>query len=268
MSPLDMASGLQTLANEGNHKQPYYVEFIDDAAGNRLHTHFDPGQSVLDRDAALETIDIMKGTITYGTARREAPLADGREAFGKTGTQDKNTNAWFVGGTKQLSTAVWVGNPDAFTSMDGIEGFEEFPKVQGGTYPARIWRLFMDEAHFGLPFEDWDDPAPPERPNARLVLPGNECEFVVVGRSGGVPVATTPGATPVDAPVVGAGQQVDPNAPATTAAPAATSAPVQTTPIVVVTAVSDIGTTISPDNLDPKAPLPSVAIGRNITSCR
>jgi penicillin-binding protein 1A len=267
MSPLDMASGLQTLANEGNHKQPYYVEYIDDAAGNRLHTHFDPGQPVLDRDAALETIDIMKGTITYGTADVEAPLADGREAFGKTGTQQDNTNAWFVGGTKQLSTAVWVGNPDAYTKMINIEGFE-FSKVRGGDYPARIWRLFMEEAHFGLPLEDWDDPAPPERPNARLVLPGNECEYVVIGRSGGVPVATTPGAAPADAPVVGAGQQVDPNAPATTAAPGATTAPVQTTPVVVITAVSDIGTTISPDNLDPKAPLPSVAIGRNITSCR
>jgi membrane peptidoglycan carboxypeptidase len=269
MTPLDMASGLQTLANEGNHKQPYYVEFIDDAAGNRIHTHFDPGENILDRDVALETVDIMKGTITYGTADSEAPLADDRQAFGKTGTQQDNTNAWFVGGTRQLSTAVWVGDPDAYTPMVGIEGFD-VPKVQGGTYPARIWKTFMDEAHFGLPLEDWDDPAPPERPNARLVLPGNECSYVVVSTSGGTPIATTPGAVPpADAPVAGgAGQQVDPNVPATTQAPGATTAPVQTTPVVVVTAVADIGTTISPDNLDPNHPLPSVAPGLNITACR
>ncbi len=73
MTPLDMAAGIQTLANEGVHKEPYYVEFIDDAEGNRLHTHFDPGTDVLDRDVALETIDIMKGTISYGTGRVARP---------------------------------------------------------------------------------------------------------------------------------------------------------------------------------------------------
>ncbi len=256
MSALDMAAGIQSIANEGVHQQPYYVEFIDDAEGNRLFTHFDPGTEVLDRDVALETIDIMKGVISGGTGRREAPLADGRPAFGKTGTQQDNTNAWFVGGTKQLATAVWVGDPDAYTNMVGISGFE-FPRVQGGTYPARIWKNFMDGAHFGLPAEDWDGPPPPERANARLVLPGNECEVTVIGTSGGDPIAP---AEP-EGPVVAAPPfQVEPPAPEE-------PAPVETTPIVVITAKSDLGTTIAPDNLDPNHPLPSVALGRNILPC-
>jgi penicillin-binding protein 1A len=131
----------------------------------------------------------------------------------------------------------------------------------------------MDEAHFGLPLEDWDDPAPPERPNARLVLPGNECEYTVVRIDGGVPIVTTPGETPSDAPAAaGADEQVEQGAPVTTAAPggttAVTTAPVQTTPRVVVTAVKDIGTTIAPNILDPNHPLPSVETGRQITTCR
>jgi penicillin-binding protein 1A len=256
MSALDMAAGIQSIANEGVHQQPYYVEFIDDAEGNRLFTHFDPGTEVLDRDVALETIDIMKGVISGGTGRREAPLADGRPAFGKTGTQQDNTNAWFVGGTKQLATAVWVGDPDAYTNMVGISGFE-FPRVQGGTYPARIWKNFMDGAHFGLPAEDWDGPPPPERANARLVLPGNECEVTVIGTSGGEPIEPEePEGPTVAAPPF----QVEPPAPEE-------PAPVETTPIVVITAKSDLGTTIAPDNLDPNHPLPSVAIGRNISPC-
>jgi membrane peptidoglycan carboxypeptidase len=262
MTVLDMAAGIQTLANEGVHKQPYYVEFIDDADGNRVHTHFDPGKNILDRDVALETIDILKGTISYGTGRQRAPLADGRPAFGKTGTQQDNTNAWFVGGTKQLATAVWVGDPDAYTKMVGVNGFE-FSKVQGGTYPALIWKNYMDGAHFGVPAEDWDAPAPPERANARLVLPGNECEVSVVGTSGGDPIAPTAPVEPEAPPVAVEQFQTEPPPPEVPEEPA----PVQTTPVVVITAKNQLGTTIAPDNLDPNHPLPSVAIGRNISPC-
>ncbi len=259
MSVLDMAAGIQTLANEGTHQEPYYVEFIDDAESNRIYTHFDPGTQALDRDVALETVDIMKGVITGGTARREGPLEDNRPAFGKTGTQQDNTNAWFVGGTKQLSTAVWVGDPDAYTEMIGIDGFE-FPKIQGGTYPARIWNSFMEPAHAFLPIEDWDDPAPPERANARLVLPGNECERVLVGVTGGEPILPDPAEA---APAAAEEFQTE---PAPTEEPVET-VPVETTPIVEIFNNVQLGTTIAPDNLDPLHPLPSVAIGRNVGPC-
>ena len=220
MTVLDMAAGIQTLANEGVHKQPYYVEFIDDAEGNRVHTHFDQGENVLDRDVALETVDIMKGTISYGTGRQRAPLADGRPAFGKTGTQENNTNAWF----------------------------------------AQIWKSYMDGAHFGLPAEDWDAPAPPKRANARLVLPGNECEITILVSSGGEPIEPVEPEAP---PVAVEQFQTEPTPPEEPAL----SVPVETIPVVVITAKSQLGTTIAPDNLDPNYPLPSVAIGRNIAPC-
>ncbi|MGB3736813.1 MAG: transglycosylase domain-containing protein [Ilumatobacter sp.] len=264
MTVLDMAAGIQTLANEGIHHEPYYVEFIDDAEDNRLFTHFDPGTQELDRDVALETVDIMKGVINGGTARREAPLDDNRPAFGKTGTQQDNTNAWFVGGTKQLSTAVWVGDPDAYTEMIGINGFD-FPKIQGGTYPARIWNSFMEPAHAFLPIEDWDQPAPPERSNARLVLPGNECEKVLVSRSGGQPIPQAPAEEAPD--LEAEGFQTDPTPPDEEEAPPPAPGPVQTTPIVEVFNNVQLGTTIPPDNLDPNAPLPSVSLGRSISPC-
>lgn len=305
MSPLDMASGLQTIANEGVHKQPYFVESIDTAGGERLYTHFDPGTTILDRDVALETVDIMKGTLTYGTASRNG-LAEGRPAFGKTGTQQDNTNAWFVGGTKQLSTAVWVGDPDAYTPMLQIPEFTGVPKVQGGTYPAQIWKNFTDTASFGMPVEDWDLPAPPARPNARLILPGNECGIQVVGTRGGRVIPNQAPASPASdssGDVATGGQaanfrseaaafQTDDDdaddddddgdggesTPATTpdsttdsttpvASPPTTNAPVRTTPIVQITERVDLATTIPPDNLDPNAPLPSVALGTSVRSC-
>jgi penicillin-binding protein 1A len=124
---------------------------------------------------AASTVDILKTPITRGTGRRAA-LAGGRPAAGKTGTQDSNTNAWFVGGTPQYTTAVWMGNWRSNTDkMINIPQFRAFPKVQGGTYPALIWKAYMDAAHAGLPVQDWPKPSKLPRPGARLYLPGTEC---------------------------------------------------------------------------------------------
>jgi membrane peptidoglycan carboxypeptidase len=254
LSPLDMAAGIQTVANEGVHQQPYYVDYITDAGGARTYTHFDPGTKVFDQDKALLTIDILKGVLRSGTAFRHS-LANDRAAFGKTGTQQDNTNAWFVGGTKQLSTAVWVGDPDAYTPMVEIDEFLALGvrKVQGGLFPAEIWKAFMDPAHAFLPPLDWDAPPAPKRPNARLFLPGNECLVEVVGFEVVEP-------------------EVDPDAPPTTPptrppaedAPPTETVPPETIPIVELV---EVGTTIAPDNLDPNAPLPTIEVLASIGPC-
>ena len=54
MSPLDMASGAQTIANDGLHHEPYYVDYIDAADGRRLYTHASAGTQVLDKGVALD----------------------------------------------------------------------------------------------------------------------------------------------------------------------------------------------------------------------
>jgi membrane peptidoglycan carboxypeptidase len=274
LAPIDMAAAVQTLANEGLHHDPYFVEFIDGADGERIFTHLDPGSQVLDRDAALETVEILKGPIYGGGTGRRAAFDDRRPAFGKTGTQDENTNAWFVGGTRQLSTAVWVGDPNAYTPMARTStspGIPEFiadgvPRVQGGFYPAQIWKAFMEPAHAFVPFADWERPAPPERPNARLVLPGNECVLRQIGS------APAPTLAPEEAPV-------DPNVPPTAAPlveqepapvdPAAPAEPAETVPAATIPIFGavEIGTTIPPDNLDPLAPLPSLPTTDQVGSC-
>ncbi len=69
MSTLDMAAGMQTIANLGVHQTPYYVDYIDDAAGNRIYTHTSKGERVLDTRVALTEISILKDVLTLGTAR-------------------------------------------------------------------------------------------------------------------------------------------------------------------------------------------------------
>jgi penicillin-binding protein 1A len=145
MRPIDMAAGMQTIANQGLHHDPYYVDYIDKADGTRLYTHDDPGVQVLDPDVALTTIATLRGVLTKGTAAKT--LANFPfPAAGKTGTQQDNTNSWFVGATPQLTTAVWVGDPDAYTPMVNVPEFVGVGKVQGATYPARIWGAMMEPA--------------------------------------------------------------------------------------------------------------------------
>ena len=98
MSALDMASGAQTIANHGLHMAPYYVEQITDHDGTAVHAQRPGHPGARPRRRRSTAVDIMKGVLTEGTARRH-PL-DGIPSAGKTGTQEDNTNAWFVGFTR------------------------------------------------------------------------------------------------------------------------------------------------------------------------
>src|SRR4029079_11927393 len=147
--------------------------YITRADGTRLYTHDDPGVQVLDPGVALTEVATLKGVLTQGTARPS--LSDFPfPAAGKTGTQQDNTNSWFVGASPQLTTAVWVGDPDAYTPMVNVPEFVGVGKVQGATYPARIWGALMEPALAPLPVEDWPAAPPPARKPGRIYLPGNK----------------------------------------------------------------------------------------------
>jgi penicillin-binding protein 1A len=282
MSTLDMAAGMQTIANEGVHHDPYYVDYIDDAEGNRVYTHQDPGTQVLDRDVALTAIDTLKAVLTSGTARRT--LADFfavRPAAGKTGTQERNVTSYFVGSTPFLTTAVLVRDPKRYTSMTRIPEFQEagVNNVQGATFPARIWEAYMGPAHVFEAVTDWPAAPPPARGPVRLYLPGNECIYRVVAAPPASD-ATAASEAPQGGDGAGAGgggnggpggdhgdvteQQAPPGStPPGEAPPTETTAP----PAPVYELVNDTGTTIAPDNLDPRAPLPTVPLGMTVSQC-
>lgn len=267
LSTLDMASGIQSIANEGVHHDPYYVEFIENAMGERIYTHFSEGTEVLDREVALTTIDVLKGVLTSGTARRSlAEFAERRPAFGKTGTQQNNWTAFFVGATRELSTAVMVRDPDRYTPMRGIPEFSSdgVDRVQGGTYPARIWGAYMED--IGLEqfeFADWDAPGEPEREPARLYLPGNECLYAIIGYE--TPTTLAPDSAPAEGV-----EGFAPQAPPATSPPPATTVPETTSttaPPRPIFGPVDSGTTIPPDVLDPDAPLPSAPTNQRVRGC-
>jgi len=189
VTPIDMASGAQTLANGGLHRTPYYVDrIVRTSNGEVLYQHDEVGTQALTPEAAYRTTSILTGVLRSGTAARTGWLSGGkRPAAGKTGTQQNNTNAWFVGYTPQLATAVWVGNPKGYVPMVNIPEFvkEGVRAVQGSTFPARIWKAFMDVAHEGLPIVQFEAPPADGREAMLLYLPGTDCPVLPVDSDAG-----------------------------------------------------------------------------------
>ncbi len=100
---------------------------------------------------AYEVTRILQMNIASGTGTK----ADiDRPAAGKTGTATEWYDAWFCGYTPNLSTAVWMGNPDAQVPMDNVHGI----RVTGGSFPAIIWQKFMYEADRDYPEEEFAEP--------------------------------------------------------------------------------------------------------------
>ena len=84
---------------------------------------------------------MLRGVVQYGTGR--AAQLPGWDVAGKTGTTENYGDAWFVGFTPDLVTAVWVGYPNKLIPMTTeYHGHT----VEGGTFPALIWKAFMEKA--------------------------------------------------------------------------------------------------------------------------
>lgn len=238
MTVRDMASGFQTIANQGMHQEPYYVERIEGPDGTVIYQHEVAGTPIFYPQTANTAMDVLKGVLRDGTGRR-GPLEGGRPAAGKTGTQFRNTNAWFVGSTPQITAAVWMGDPKGQTPMNSIPEFD-FPRIQGGTYPVLVWKAFMDAAHQNLPFEDWPPPPENARPARRLYLPGDECVFRTRVIAGPPPSVVDPLAPPAP-PTVEYRSSID---------------------------LEATGNTVPADVVDPAYPLPSASLGTPVYNCR
>jgi len=145
-SALEMASAYGTFANRGLRVAPTPVLSITDPKGKKVEDNREPqGQRVLDEVVADNVTNVLEGVIAKGTGTR---ANIGRPAAGKTGTSENWENAWFVGYTPTLSTAVWMGHPQANIGMDDVHGI---PHVVGGSLPAMMWHDFMIEAVKDVP---------------------------------------------------------------------------------------------------------------------
>jgi penicillin-binding protein 1A len=162
--PLDMAAAYASFASEGVRHQPYLVEEVVDRRGEVLMRGRDEGEQVITPELARTVTDVLRGPISSGGTGAAANF--GRPVAGKTGTSNRSADAWFVGYTPQLSTAVWMGAPEGSIPMENVGGRA---RVTGGSFPAAIWRAYMAPAHEGLPVLDFNGP-PPAAPGKFLAV--------------------------------------------------------------------------------------------------
>lgn len=139
VSPLEMASAYGTIANGGIRVEPSGVVKVLDDRGKVIMEPPRTGKRVLDKRVAVQTALMLHDVVESGTG---VAAKMGTWAAGKTGTTQSYRDAWFVGWASDLSTAVWVGYPQAQVDMTNVHGI----RVTGGSYPARIWGQFMKGA--------------------------------------------------------------------------------------------------------------------------
>jgi membrane peptidoglycan carboxypeptidase len=151
ISPVDMATGYQTIANDGRHCDPYTVQSIERDRQVVLEHERSCNPVLKAGDAHLITAMLEQVPISGTAASAFGPWTNWPVA-GKTGTAQENTNVWFGGYTKQFTTVVWVGSPGNPYSMG---------HVFGGTVAAPIWVAYMSKVMQGLPAIGFPEPPKP-----------------------------------------------------------------------------------------------------------
>jgi membrane peptidoglycan carboxypeptidase len=180
---IDMASAYATLAASGVYHKPHFVQKVVNSRGEVL---FDAGQQDnsgeqrIDKAVADNVTAAMQPIAGWSRGHN---LAGGRQSAAKTGTNqlgdtDANRDAWMVGYTPSLSTAVWVGTTEGTKPLETASG----SPVYGSGLPSDIWKSTMDGA-----LKDTDNESFPKPTE--------------IGGYAGVPQAPPPPPTPTAPPI-------------------------------------------------------------------
>jgi penicillin-binding protein 1A len=159
-NPLEMARAYGTFANGGARidgsvfgNRPRAILTLQKPRHRLVGNLVKPVPVLSSANAAI--VDRLLSEVVESGTGTHARLP-GRAVAGKTGTTTKFGDAWFVGYTPELVVAVWVGYPNKLVYMlNQYHG----KSVAGGTFPADIFKAFMEKAFPYLataePQESW-----------------------------------------------------------------------------------------------------------------
>ena len=129
---LKNTAAFASIKNQGFHMEPYLIRFVLGEYGGLVYEHVVDREYVFSKNVAAQMKELLDKVVSpSGTAN--SALIPGYRTFGKTGTSQKNRDAWFVGFTEHdITTGIWVGPTD--------DGFMR--GVSGGNVPSQIFRKF------------------------------------------------------------------------------------------------------------------------------
>jgi penicillin-binding protein 1A len=219
VSPLDMAAAYATFASGGIYARPTAIKkvVLPDGKVDLTAGWGKPDtKRALSEGVAYEVTHVLAENALYGTG---SGSGDGKHPnAGKTGTAEDHADAWFVGYTRDLSTAVWMGYPSGEIPMLSVHGYS----VAGATFAVPIWHLYMAAAEWRLPVRQFLTPS--AMPVYRTFQRGAHGYLGAVSTTTTTTTVTGPTTTVPD-------QEPKPprNAPQPLPSPPTTSAPAPTT---------------------------------------
>ncbi|MGS0763548.1 PBP1A family penicillin-binding protein [Syntrophomonas curvata] len=166
ISPIQMAAAFAVFPERGKYHEYYCIERIEDAGGRVVFTNRSNSWQVISRSTADMMDSILNDVVRCGTGSRAAIAI---KSGGKTGTTTDSRDLWYVGYTRELSTAVWAGNSDGTV----VKGYSSY----GGSISAPIWRDYMNTLYYGKIFYEKPAPTPPveeELPDEGELAPEDE----------------------------------------------------------------------------------------------
>jgi len=144
-NPIEMAAAYAVFPNNGIYVKPHSIIKILDRDGKVLYEHKKVRREAISAKSAYMVTYMLQDVLISGTA---AGGGIGRPAAGKTGTTDNCIDAWFVGYTPDLSTAVWVGD----------DHNKYYGRMDGADAPLHVWQNFMINAHRPIPVHYFTNP--------------------------------------------------------------------------------------------------------------
>jgi penicillin-binding protein 1A len=156
VSVLEMAAAYNTFADGGTYVPPRVITRVTTSDGSVVPWNDPPPRQVLTRAQAAVVTFCLQQVVLRGTGTAAALLR--QPIAGKTGTTSSYTDAWFIGYTPHLTTAVWMGYPSGSRPMTNglVRGIQ--PGVEGGSIPAEMFSRFMAQAIDDGPYTGSFDP--------------------------------------------------------------------------------------------------------------
>jgi membrane peptidoglycan carboxypeptidase len=180
---IDVASSFATFASGGIYAKPYLVKKVFDGEGNLIYEAKKESKRVFSEDVSADLSYALAGVVRNGTA--SSVLAGfPRPIAGKTGTSQDNASAWFTGYSPDLSTSVAFFRDTPEQRLTGIGGLNS---ITGGSFPARIWNVYMKRALAEYPISYFPRPA---------FVGGTRSIYVDVAKPTPTPTKTTPAPSP------------------------------------------------------------------------
>ncbi len=169
-SLIELVTAYSTFADRGIRTRPIFIERITNNRGEILEESHPYQEEVLDERINYLMVDMMRTALKEGTGRSAKAYGWDRDSAGKTGTTDRNTDAWFIGYTPDMVCGVWVGFDDKI-SMGR--------RKTGAVMALPIWARTMTEY--------WAD-----APESHFVRPEGIVQRLVCAQSGQLATAACP----------------------------------------------------------------------------